>query len=169
MAYVYVRKGGRVEIREARATPRGPRSRTLASFRGALSEADLDRAESAATRAVDRAAVRRRAAELGVPIAPTCADAEACALIARLRSGAPLDPVLAGVLREQLAAREVTPVPDDLGDVVEWLGASEHERGRALRDVLRLYDRIARSPDAVRAREGERFPRFEVRPAGRTS
>ena len=169
MAYLYVRQNGRVEIREALATPRGPRSRTLASFRGALTEEALDRAESAATRAVDRGALRRRAAELGVPTAPASADAEARALIARLRSGAPLDPVLAGLLGEQLAAREATALPDELRDVGEWLGASEHERGRALRDVLRLYDRIARSPDAAPAREGERFPRFAVRPARHSS
>jgi hypothetical protein len=169
MAYLYLRKTGRVEIREAVATPRGPRSRTLASFRGALTEEALERAESVATRAIDRGALRRRAAELGVPIAPTRAEPEARALLARLRSGAPLDPVLAGLLTEQLATRETAPLPDELGDVVEWLGASEHERGRALRDVLRLYDRIARSPDAAPAREGERFPRFAVRPASRAS
>jgi hypothetical protein len=29
MAYLYVRKSGRVEIREAQSTARGPRSRTL--------------------------------------------------------------------------------------------------------------------------------------------
>jgi hypothetical protein len=169
MAYLYLRKSGRVEIREAVATPRGPRSRTLASFRGALGEAALERAEAAATRTVDREALRRRAAELGVPITPTTADAEARALIARLRSSAPLDPVLAGLLGELLADCEAAPLPDELSDVAEWIGAGEHERGRALRDVLRLYDRIARSPDAAPAREAERFPRFSVRPASRAS
>lgn len=163
MAYLYLRKSGRVEIREARATPRGPRSRTLASFRDALTDEELDRAEAAASRPLDREALRERAAELGVPVVAPSADGEALALIARLRRGVRLDPILAGVLREQLAARDVAPVDDDLGDVVEWLGASEHERGRALRDVLRLYDRIARSPDAAPARERERFPRFTVR------
>ena len=54
----------------------------------------------------------------------------------------------------------------ELGDVVEWIGASDHERGRALRDVLRLYDTIARSRDPVREPEAPRFPRFDVR-AGR--
>ena len=33
MAYLYCRENGRAEIREAHSTPRGPRSRTLASFR----------------------------------------------------------------------------------------------------------------------------------------
>jgi hypothetical protein len=169
MSYLYVRKSGRVEIREAHSTRRGPRSRTLASFQGALTEEHLDRAESAAARAFDRAAIRARARQLGVPIARSSADSEARALVARLRSGARLDPVLVSVLREQLQGREAAPVPDELADVIEWIGASDHERGRALRDVLRLYDTIAHSRDAVRAPEAPRFPRFDVRPGRRAS
>jgi hypothetical protein len=56
-----------------------------------------------------------------------------------------------------------------LVDVIEWLGASDHERGRALRDVLRLYDQIARSRDPVAEPEAARFPRFDVRPERRAS
>jgi hypothetical protein len=73
------------------------------------------------------------------------------------------------VLGEQLQSREAAAVPDELADVIEWIGASDHERGRALRDVLRLYDTIARSRDAVPAPEAPRFPRFDVRPARRVS
>lgn len=169
MAYLYVRRSGRVEIREAHHTPRGPRSRTLASFKGALTEEILDRAASAATRGLDRDALRRRARELGVAVETAGADAHARALIGRLRRGAPLDPLLVGLLREQLEGRPSAPVPDDAADVIDWLGASDHERGRALRDVLRLYDRIARSRGPVREPERERFPRFEVRPERRAS
>jgi len=169
MAYLYVRRGGRVEIREAHSTPRGPRSRTLASAKGALTEELLDRAASAATRGLDREALRRRARELGVAVEPASADARARALIGGLRRGERLSPLLAGVLREQLASREAAPVLDELADVVEWLGASDHERGRALRDVLRLYDRIGRSRGTVREREAPRFPRFAVRPGRRAS
>jgi hypothetical protein len=163
MAYLYVRKSGRVEIREAHSTRKGPRSRTLASFQAPLTEARLDRAESAATRPFDRAAIRARARELGIPIEASGADAPARALIARLRSGGRLDPVLVSILHDQLEVRDAAPVPEELADVIEWIGASEHERGRALRDVLRLYDTIARSRDAVRAPEARRFPRFTVR------
>jgi hypothetical protein len=169
MAYLYVRKNGRVEIREAHSTPRGPRSRTLASFHGPLSEAHLDRAEFASTRPFDREALRGRAEELGVPLLRSSADPPARALIAQLQRGAQLDPVLVSVLREQLDRREAVPVPDDLGDVIEWIGAGDHERGRALRDVLRLYDRIVRSRDAVREPDAARFPRFAVRPGRRAS
>ena len=169
MAYLYRRRNGRIEIREAHSTPRGPRSRTLASFRGALTGEHLDRAESASARAFDRDAICSRAVELGIPIVRSSADSHARALIAQLRGGARLDPVLVGVLREQLEGGESAPVPDDLADVIEWIGASDHERGRALRDVLRLYDSIARSRDAVREREAARFPRFDVRPERRAS
>jgi hypothetical protein len=169
MAYLYVRRSGRVEIREAHSPPRGPRSRTLASFKGALTEEHLDRAESASSRPFDRGAIRIRASELGVPIRRSSADAEARALIARLRSGARFDPVLVTVLSEQLDACVAASVSDELADVIEWIGASDHERGRALRDVLRLYDTIARSREAVRTSDRARFPRFVVRPERRAS
>lgn len=168
MPYLYVRKSGRVEIREALSTPQGPRSRTLASFRGPLTDEHLERADAAATRPLDRDALRARASELGIPVARASADADAHALIARLRAGARLDPVLATVLRERLAER-AAPIPDDLEDVVEWIGAGERERGRALGDILGLYDTIARSREAVREPEPPRYPRFEVRPGRRAS
>ena len=167
MAYLYVRKTGRVEIREAYSTPRGPRSRTLASFRGALRDELLDRAEAASSGRFDRNALRARAVELGVRVEPTSADPRA--LIARLRRGARIDPVLATVLRGQLEDGASTPVPDELADVIEWIGDSDEERGRTLRDVLRLYDTIARSREPVREPAAARFPRFAVRPERRAS
>jgi len=171
MAYVHLRKNGRAEIREALSTARGPRSRTLVSFRGELTEEHLDRAEAAATRPFDRDALRRRAAAQGVPVRRLGAGANAAAraLLAQLCRGARLDPVLAGVLRHRLDALPSTPVPGELADVVEWIGVSDRERGLALRDVLRLYDTIARSRDPVPSPEAARFPRFRVRPARRAS
>ena len=165
MAYLYQRKGGRTEIREAHATERGPRSRTLVSFRGALRPEHLDRAEAAARRPFDRDAVRRRAHELGVAVEEPRADAAARWLVAQLRRGASLDPRLAALLREQLAHRPAHEVPEELADAAEWIGTSEAERGRGLRDVLRLYDAIARSRDPVREADAPRFPRFASRGA----
>jgi hypothetical protein len=170
MAYLYLRRNGRAEIREAHNTSRGPRSRTLASFRGELTEELLDRAESAAARPFDRDALRRRAVAQGLPVRRERpgADAAARALLGQLRSGG-LDPLLAGVLRDQLDALPRAPVPSELADVVEWIGASDRERGLALRDVLRLYDTIARSRESVPEAEAARFPRFRVRPERRAS
>jgi hypothetical protein len=163
MSYLYQRKGGRAEIREAHSTARGPRSRTLVSFRGPLRHEHLDRAEAAAERPFDRDALERRARELGIGVEEPRADASARELIARLRRGAALDTRLAALLREQLAALPGDPVPADLADAAEWVGASDVERGRALRDVLRLYDAIAQSRDPVRAAPAPRFPRFASR------
>jgi hypothetical protein len=91
------------------------------------------------------------------------ADAAARSLIASLRRGASLDPRLAALLREQLAGRPTHAVPEELADTAEWIGASEAERGRALRDVMRLYDAIARSRAPVREPDAPRFPRFASR------
>jgi hypothetical protein len=165
MAYLYQRKSGRTEIREAHSTERGPRSRTLVSFRGSLRPEHLDRAEAAARRPFDRDALRRRARELGVAVEAPCADGAARELIARLRRGASLDARLAALLRDQLSALPAHALPEELAETAEWIGASEHERGRALRDVLRLYDAIARSREPVRAAPEPRFPRFASRPA----
>jgi hypothetical protein len=169
MAYLYHRKNGRTEIREAHSTARGPRSRTLASFRGPLTEEHLDRAEAAAARGIDRDALRARAVQLGIPVERASVDSTARALIAGLRRGARVDPVLATVLREQLDGVPAAAVPDELADAVEWLGASDRERGRALRDVLRLYDTIGRSRGAVREPAAKPFPRFAVRSGQRVS
>ena len=169
MAYLYQRKDGRIEIREARTTPRGPRSYTLASFRGPLAEAHLERAAAAAQRPFDRERLREVAAEKGIPVARADASAQARALIAALREGATLDPVLVGVLRDQLAAHEAAPVPEALEDAVEWIGADNRARGRALRDLLRLYGRISASPDAVPPAARERRPRIVLRKHERDS
>ncbi|MCP5055212.1 MAG: hypothetical protein GY937_00635 [bacterium] len=169
MAYLVVRKGGRVEVREAHNTAKGPRSRMLTSFKGALTPRDLDRAEAAATRPIDRERLLARARERGVPIERSSAGAAARHLLSRLRKADGLDPAIVTLLREQLEEHAAAAVPDELADAVEWLGASDHERGHALRDVLRLYDTIARSRDPVREPEQERFPRFEVQPERRAS
>src|SRR5262245_38815758 len=99
MAYLYRRPHGRIEIREAHSTRRGPRSHTLVSFRGALRPEHLDRAEANARRPFDRAALLRRARELGIAVERSPADAAARDLLAGLRRGASLDPYLAVLLR----------------------------------------------------------------------
>ncbi|MEM7410843.1 MAG: hypothetical protein AAF430_11460 [Myxococcota bacterium] len=169
MAYVYARKTGRVEIREARVTPRGPRSRTLVSFQGPLTEAHLERADAASAQGIDRAALRQRALELGVPVAPDVVEAPARDLLAGLRRGARLDSHTATLLREALAPHASEALPDALSDVAEWVGASDAERGRALREVLRLYDTIVRSREPVPTPDTARFPHFDLLPLPKAS
>ncbi|GAG31193.1 unnamed protein product, partial [marine sediment metagenome] len=102
MAYLVKRTGNRIEIRESRSTPRGPRSRQLTRFSGALTPAVLARAEAQASRTFDPAALVRRARVMGIPVAEQARESEARALLARLRRGDPIDPVMAGLLARAL-------------------------------------------------------------------
>jgi hypothetical protein len=165
MAYLYRRQDGRVEIREARSTPRGPRSRTLASFRGVLTPEIFERAEARAERPLDRLALMARARELDIPLTTRRGDREMRALLARLRRPEPVDPVLAGLLRSALEPVPVAPVPERLAEAAEWIGASDRERGEALRGLLRVSDRILASRARLRQRRRRRYPRFASEPA----
>src|SRR5574341_289946 len=100
MAYLVRRSASRIEIRESHVTPRGARSRVLASFSGALTRDVLTRAAARATRPFDAAALARRARALAIPVRERSREPEARALLARLRRGDALDPVLAASLRE---------------------------------------------------------------------
>jgi hypothetical protein len=154
------RQGGVLEIRECVATPVGPRQRALARFRGVLTADVLDRAAEAATRPFDRAVLLARARRAGIPVSERHADTGARRLLAHLRAGLPLDPVLVGLLRGALGLAASAPLPPHLADVADWIGASEASRGRALRGLSRAASRVVRSRGAVREPEPERFPRF---------
>jgi hypothetical protein len=160
MAYLVQRPGDRIEIRESRSTPRGPRSRRLTSFSGALTPAVLARAAAKATRPFDEAVLIRRARVLGIPVEKRSRESEARALLARLRRGDAIDPVMASLLRRALEDVETAPVPDALAEVSEWVGATPAERGAALRDLLDAFGRIAASRPARRMRPRADFPRF---------
>jgi hypothetical protein len=165
MAFLSRRADGRVEIRETRRTRRGPRSRTLASFRGALTPDVLDSAETRAGHALDRERLLERAGALGVPTTERRSERPARALLAQLRRGVALDPLLADALRQALERMPEAPVPEGFAEVVEWIGASDSERGHALRGLLRVSDRIASSRGTLRRRRPRHFPRFHSRPA----
>jgi len=167
MAYLVRRGTGRVEIRESRSTPKGPRSRVLASFAGALTPEVLERAAARAERPFDRRVLARRARAAGIAVEERSHEPEARALLARLRRGAPLDPVLAAALRRELQRQPEAPVPEELAEVSGWIGASAEDRGAALRQLLDLYGRVAGSRRLRRERARRRFPRFSsLRRAG---
>ncbi len=162
--YLVLRADGRFEIREALATPRGPRTRTLATARGALGPELLEQAARRATRPFDAERVRERARELGLSVTERREDRAARELLAVLRGGGELDPVLAAQLREELARRPRESQPVELAEVGEWVGADDGRRGEALRGLLRVSDRITRSR-TVRAKAKRVFPRFRSRRA----
>ena len=160
MAYLVQRRDGRVEIRESVSTAAGPRSRTLASFRGPLSPEILQRAVRRAGRPFDPETLIARAGTLDVPVTDRPQNRVVRKLIARLRQGELIDPVLVTILMEALAAVPAAPVPAALAEVVEWIGQSDARRGDALRGLLRVADRIVRARGPVRTRPRKRFPRF---------
>jgi hypothetical protein len=143
MATVTARRDGRFELRESVRTPAGPRSRTLATFR-VLTDDVIDRAAQRATGPIDRGAIRARARRLGVPDERERQARLARELIAQLRRGERSHGAWPRVLSDELRARRARRehVPDSIPPLVEWLGVDERERGKALRDLLRLTDRI---------------------------
>ncbi len=160
MAYLVKRAGDRVEIRESRSTPKGPRSHQLASFVGAMTPAVLARAAARAARRFDAAALQRRARVMGIPVDERAPEDEARALLKRLRRGDPIDPVIAGLLVRALDQVVTAPIPEPLAEVSEWIGASPAARGAALRDLLDTFGRIAASRPPRRTRPREPFPHF---------
>jgi hypothetical protein len=141
MAYVIARKDGRFEIRESHTTPRGPRSRTLATF-GVLTDAVLEHAWGRARSHFDKRAIRQRAVELGAHTTTGSIAVDARRLITALRNGEQLPPDLAELLRREL------PPPAELhntmSDAPDWIGASDEQRGRTLVDLLDLATRVPR-------------------------
>ena len=160
MAYLVKRTGDRVEIRESRSTPRGPRSRQLASFVGALTPDVMAEAGARAAGRFDPVALERRARVMGIPVAGRAPEKEARALLRRLRRGDPIDPVMAGLIVRALDGVETRPLPEPLEEVSEWIGASPAARGAALRDLLDTFGRIVASRPPRRTRPREPFPRF---------
>jgi hypothetical protein len=155
MAYVVERPGLRYEIRESELTDRGPRARSLASFR-MLDDVVLAKARARALRPFDPAAVRRSARRVGAPVdVADPAERSARSLLAELANGAHLAPGLAGLMRRALASDYV---PDDnVEAMVPWITASPTERGVALHDLLELGDRLP-----ARRREPSAFPRIRT-------
>jgi hypothetical protein len=157
MAYVVAKPGGRFEIRQAHATRAGPRSRTLATFR-CLDDDVLTRAASKADPPVDPAELVRLARRLGVPVLVgiSAADRAARQLIAECAAGRFPSPGLAAMVAD--AVHAAPDMPDSVIAVSPWIAATPAERGRALRDLLLLVDRL---PPARRDRP--RFPRLVSR------
>jgi hypothetical protein len=162
MAYLTIR-AGRCDIREAVHTAAGPRSRTLVSFRGALTPELLERAAARARRPFDPAALIARARVRGIPVTERRDDRPARELLAALRAGARIDPVLVTQLREALAGLPAAPAPAALADVAEWVGASDAERGQTLRELLGVTERVLAGRPKLREPARPRFPGIPVR------
>jgi hypothetical protein len=148
MAYVVHRPGGRWEVRESRATPEGPRSRTLATFTTLTPEV-IERAAARSSRALAPEALRRLAARAGAPVARPPADEAAARLLAELARGNRPSPAIHRVLAKALGDAEGPGEAEEA--VAPWLLATPEERGRALRELLDLTDSfpVRRRPDTL--------------------
>jgi hypothetical protein len=151
MTYIVATKGDSFEVRESRATPDGPRSRTLATFRE-LDPATIERVVERAAKAPTREALIEAALRAGAPLASAPIEAAARALLRSLARG------------EVLSSRNRRLVLDALNgesrQAAEWLDTPLAERAAALRDLLGLGDAIPirRRPDK------SSFPRIDSTP-----
>jgi len=158
MAFVTATKKGLFEIRESRSTPRGPRSRTLASFRE-LTDETVKKARARADKPPSAAELREAALRAGAPVAPEPAERAARDLLGMLAKGQRLDPMLKRLLVDALEDDDRSDRPRDPSAAVsdaarsvsEWVGASPRERGDALADLLSLVDALPlrRRPERI--------------------
>ncbi|MEY2474938.1 MAG: hypothetical protein QOG87_253 [Actinomycetota bacterium] len=155
MAYVVARSGGTYELRASMSTSRGPRARTLATFRE-LTDDVLRHAEERASAPLDRAAIRRSARRAGAPIPPPPGDERAGALLGGLARRESPTPVRARLVAYALVPEEVEPPEDHLRSAGEWAGSDAARRGEVLRDLLGLVDAIPARPRT----QPLRFPRL---------
>lgn len=133
MAFVTAKRGGTFEAREAYATPEGPRSRTLATFRE-LDAASIEKIVSRAEKAPPIDELIRSTLRAGGTIAAKPVDESARETLRLIARGERPNGKLARLLREALT--------DGVPSAAQWLGTTPAERGEALRDLLLLTDAI---------------------------
>ena len=164
MAFVVPTKAERFEIRESASTAKGPRSRTLASFRE-LDDAVIEKAREKAAKDIDAKQLRQAARRAGAPVARPPADRAARELIAELGKGRRPSPTLRRMLLDLL--RDEKGRADSPGqphaheaerEVAEWMAASPRERGKTLIDLLLLADAL---PHGGRRGKPLSYPRLD--------
>jgi hypothetical protein len=162
MAFVVPTKRGEFEVRESRSTPKGPRSRTLATFRE-LDDEVIERARERAAKPPSAKDLRRAALRAGATIAPGPADRAARELIAELGRGKQLNPIIRHMLLGLLGRDGGNGAPpatagEAAGGLAEWMASTPRERGETLIDLLLLADAL---PHAGRRGKPLGFPRLD--------
>jgi len=162
MAFVVPTRQGSFEVRESRNTPKGPRSRTLVSFRE-LTDEVVQRAREKATKPPSAEELRRAARRAGAPVARPPIEQAARELIAELARGRRLNPTLHQMLSELLQRGyredgEGSPANEAARSVAIWMAATPEERGKALVDLLLLADAL---PSSGRRGKPLLFPRLD--------
>lgn len=162
MAFVVPARKGSYEIRESISTDRGPRSRTLVSFRE-LSAKVIEKARAKAIQPPSAEELRRAARRAGAPVAREPIEQAARELIAGLARGKRLDPTLRQIVLEMLQRghrqdTKPSPANEAARAVALWMAATPEERGRALFDLLLLADAL---PSSGRRGKPLQFPRLD--------
>lgn len=167
MAYVTANRRGGFEVRESAATPDGPRSRTLATFRE-LDPEVIERVRARASKPPSAEELRAAALRAGAPITAAPVDRAAAETVRRLAAGERVDPMLRRLLLDALGRQErgerfqpPTPGPqpevsDAAREASEWIRVEPERRGAAARELLDLTDALP-----LRLHEpGTDFPRL---------
>lgn len=162
MAFVVSTKRSTFEIRESFNTPRGPRSRTLATF-AELTDEVIEKARERAAKPPTPEQLREAARRAGAPIALTPTDQAARELITELAKGHKLAPKLRHLLADAVGEwTEPTPRPSSTRSAAEWIAATPQQRGKTLVDLLLLADAL---PSGGRRGKPLEFPRLRAKPA----
>lgn len=152
MAYVTARKNGTWEVRESARSAKGPRSRTLASFRE-LTPDVIEQVKDRSSMTVDVDDLRRRAVAAGAPMIESFADRSAAELLRQSALGHHPRKAIIRLLAETFEGSD-EPVSDPARAMAAWIGATQRERSEALIDLLLLADHL---PPSTR-RPNRRFP-----------
>jgi hypothetical protein len=162
MAFVVPTRRGSFEVRESANTKRGPRSRTLVSFRE-LNDEVIEKARAKASISLTAEQLRAAARKAGAPVARPPVEQAARELIAELARGRKLDPALRKIVIEllQKGYREdgaASPSNEAARSVAMWMAATPEDRSSALVDLLLLADAL---PSGGRKGKELRFPRLD--------
>lgn len=163
MAFVVETRRGTFEIRESRSTPKGPRSRTLASFTE-FNDEIIEKARAKAAGTLSAVDLRKAARRAGAPIGQKPVDRAARELIAELARGRRPEPALRHMLIDLLRhgfreGPDPSPANEAGRAVAEWMAATPRERGKALVDLLLFADAL---PVSGRKDKPLCFPRLDL-------
>src|ERR1700761_1196999 len=148
MAFIAAARNGAFEVRESRLTSKGPRSRTLATFRE-LDSTTIEKVIARADNPPSRKELLQLALRAGAPISARPVDEAARKLLRAIAGGEEPN----RKLRHLLAGA----ISGDSSSAEEWMGTSLTERGDALADLLLLADAVP-----IRARSRTiGFPRLD--------
>lgn len=159
MAFVVPTKRGTFEIRESQSTPKGPRSRTLATFHE-LDEEAIEQAQKRAAKPIGAEELKAAARQAGAPVALAPADRAARELLSAIGMNREPEPKLKRLLFAMLGDRPGAAVipADPSRAVAQWMAATPKERGKTLVDLLLLADAL---PHGGRRGKSLHFPRLD--------